>query len=266
MTMTVSSQAWAQACETVTKAMADFTRPYITPISSPDKYVNSRGRHKGTGNYVNLFGKRLLITNDHVLEQDDDHGNAVMFYGNDHYFRPTKQYRGVTFPYDTAIGHIADSCWDNAVPSHQAKAVPESKISPNHMDKLEEIFFVQGFPGHFSISMPGQLITHPASFSTQQLHCSADEVSTDHHFAVNFDPQRHHGTVRDLENPHGMSGSLVWNTRFFEFQATDEEWSPEEAVVTGLVFSWDKNNRIFCIKIEHVREAVLQGIEALGLQ
>lgn len=264
--MTVNSQNWAQSCETVTKAMADFTRPYITPISSPDKYVNSRGTHKGTGNFVNLFGKRLLITNEHVIKKNEDHGNAIMFHGNDTYFRPTRTFPAIEFPYDTAIGHISDDTWNNTFPSHQAKAIPESKILSSHADNLEEIFFVQGFPGQLSMQLTGLLNTQSASISTQQLSYSSQQISTDSHFAIHFAPHKLDESVRNLDDPEGMSGSLVWNTRFFECQSLGKTWSPDEAVVTGLAYSFDEDSKIYCIKIERVREAVAKGIEVLGLQ
>jgi hypothetical protein len=52
---------------------------------------------------------------------------------------------------------------------------------------------------------------------------------------------------------HGMSGSLVWNTRIKEFAASGETWTPGVARLTGLLWGWDTSDRfLFATRIEHV--------------
>jgi hypothetical protein len=45
-------------------------------------------------------------------------------------------------------------------------------------------------------------------------------------------------------DPHGMSGSFVWNTRLAEFTGRDETWTPGVARLTGIVWGWDTSDRL----------------------
>ena len=55
-------------------------------------------------------------------------------------------------------------------------------------------------------------------------------------------------------NPEGFSGSLVWNTRLMEVEAAGRRWSPDDAVVTGLLRRWDPNTKtLLVLRIEHLR-------------
>jgi hypothetical protein len=54
-------------------------------------------------------------------------------------------------------------------------------------------------------------------------------------------------------DPHGMSGSLVWNTRIKEFAASGETWTPGVARLTELLWDWDTSDRfLFATRIDHV--------------
>jgi hypothetical protein len=56
------------------------------------------------------------------------------------------------------------------------------------------------------------------------------------------------------EDPHGFSGSLVWNTQYVEKSATGAEWSPDDAVITGLL-QWHIPERktVVALRVEHIR-------------
>lgn len=51
-----------------------------------------------------------------------------------------------------------------------------------------------------------------------------------------------------------MSGSLVWNTRYLETRESGRNWSPDDAVVTGLLRRWDEKTKTLLVyRVEHVR-------------
>ena len=57
-----------------------------------------------------------------------------------------------------------------------------------------------------------------------------------------------------FENACGFSGSLVWNTRYLEVTRQNLEWSPEDAVVTGLLRRWDQETKTLLVwRVEHLR-------------
>jgi hypothetical protein len=56
-----------------------------------------------------------------------------------------------------------------------------------------------------------------------------------------------------FEDARGLSGSLVWNTRFVEVTSKGGVWSPEHAVVTGLLRRWDEATRTLLVwRVEHL--------------
>lgn len=253
--MTVNSQIWAQGCQAVTSAMTSYTKPFITPISSPSLYQANFGTHEGTGNYIELAGQKFLVTNEHVISHNQQAGKAIMLHGNPSYFAISNFFSHPA-PFDVSLTHVSSQIWNNITPN-QAATVPEADIALNHGDNFEEIFFIQGFPGQFSLSMPGQITTQPVALATQQLPCPQ---TSNLHFCVNFNPTALPGTSSSFSNPKGMSGSLVWNTQYFECLTAGKTWTPDQAVVTGLAYLWhEENNLLECIRIEYVRSVILRA-------
>ena len=58
-----------------------------------------------------------------------------------------------------------------------------------------------------------------------------------------------------------MSGSLIWNTKFVETSLQRRLWSPSDAVVTGLLWSWPEESRIVATRIEYVRSFLLEAMD-----
>jgi hypothetical protein len=75
------------------------------------------------------------------------------------------------------------------------------------------------------------------------------------HFVSSRGFCRAEASVRAQEqlNPHGMSGSLVRNTRLVQFSQSGKTWTPGVARLTGIVWGSDARNRfLFTARIEHV--------------
>ncbi|MFK5980952.1 MAG: hypothetical protein QM488_18930 [Rhizobiaceae bacterium] len=54
-------------------------------------------------------------------------------------------------------------------------------------------------------------------------------------------------------NPAGFSGSLVWNNRFVELGCDFQKWSPNEAVITGLLRRFDDTTgTLLAWRVEHL--------------
>jgi hypothetical protein len=65
-------------------------------------------------------------------------------------------------------------------------------------------------------------------------------------------------TEADLPNPKGMSGSLLWDTRFVADTQRGQEWSPDHARVCGLIWAAHaKPEVVVATRIEHVRPNLL---------
>ena len=60
-----------------------------------------------------------------------------------------------------------------------------------------------------------------------------------------------------FDDPAGFSGSLVWNTRYLEMTAEGRKWSPEDAVVTGILRRFDPDTKsLLVLRAEHLRNWV----------
>jgi hypothetical protein len=44
--------------------------------------------------------------------------------------------------------------------------------------------------------------------------------------------------IDSLANPHGFSGSLLWNTKLVEAIQSNVEWNPSMSEVTGVIWAW----------------------------
>ena len=55
-----------------------------------------------------------------------------------------------------------------------------------------------------------------------------------------------------FSDPRGLSGSLVWNTRYLEVTQAGGTWTPNKAVVTGLLRRWDCGQEPFSSGVSNI--------------
>src|SRR5207244_4091418 len=84
---------------------------------------------------------------------------------------------------------------------------------------------------------------------------------SDKHVAIHYPARAHRnadGPEVEVPNAKGMSGSLLWDTKFVATTSAGRNWTPELAKVCGLV--WAAHPRpevIVATKIEHWRHILL---------
>ena len=93
-------------------------------------------------------------------------------------------------------------------------------------------------------------LTRLASLPEQtQMYCGHEYTAANLRFAQSVDP----ANAVELSDPHGLSGSLVWNTRRVECHVQNMEWSPDLAQLTGLLCRWDSpTSTVMAVRIETV--------------
>ncbi|MCR8959867.1 hypothetical protein M0765_019640 [Variovorax sp. S2] len=139
--------------------------------------------------------------------------------------------------------------------------IPTDRIAEKHQSaRPEELFFFHGFAGENSRYAFGILESAASAYVTQQ---SADAVEDGRIFELLWEPQQTswvestsveiRRAVR-LDDAGGFSGSLVWNTRYLEAKAAGQLWTPDWAVVSGLLKRWDTGTKTLLVtRVEHVR-------------
>lgn len=82
------------------------------------------------------------------------------------------------------------------------------------------------------------------------------EADPNYHFALHYSPDK--ATSADgnssLPDPHGFSGSLVWDTKYVACRQSNRKWCPEMAEVTGIAWGWPSSEAcILVTKVEHLK-------------
>ena len=241
----------------VGQAMRDNTIDFITPVSRALEHTY--GEVEGSGTFVELRGISYTLTNEHVAR-------ARMFYPLAHFLgngelaaRIVHPFQCITEPTDIAIARI-----DREVLAIGTKRpVPAARIDPSFQPADGEILFMHGFPGlqsHFSAMYRGLLTrTFPYAVDVASLPQGYDP---DLYFALSYPPygnvKTFEGRETDLPNPEGLSGAVVWDTKFVR---TCAGWTPGHAKVAGVVFGWNQPNHcLIATKIEIVRHFLLKAL------
>ena len=249
----------------VSNLMSLQMQPFVTPISGA--LSDGTAKHVGTGGYIEWDRRRLLLTNEHVAREVHDHSLARKFFDAPDYIHVNNPYTTIGAPQDLAVSPVDDR-WN--LVTHNGMAFPDYRFEKKHSPLPAEYLFVIGFTGeksHYSPSLE-MLFTTGSPYLTQEYDPSLEAEETRraikspgfdpaYHFAMHWHPEATtptDGRTRSVPlDPHGMSGSFVWNTRIVEFAQRDEEWSPGVARLTGIVWGWDTSDRfLFATRIEHV--------------
>ena len=240
--------------DAVTDRMRDYTRPCVTPL-----VYGFPGQKPviGTGTYVTLYPDKVdvvhILTCEHVSRtQPLQHlpvGSQKMLplYG---------EVRSDRDPLDAAAIRIEKAAWREQ--KHNADPLPVSLLAPVHRPVENEVLFVRGMAGenfHEAFDIPTPILS---AYSTQEVVSQR----TGRDFHIIWDPTKVKLTSKTDEgvvarfkhsDPHGFSGSLVWNTRFVELGSDLSQWNPEQAVVTGMLRRGDEKSRLLVAQqIQHL--------------
>ncbi|MCG6115546.1 MAG: hypothetical protein MEQ84_10150 [Mesorhizobium sp.] len=264
--MNTSSQPTLQERLAVASNLLSFQlQPFITPISGA--IAEDSAVHVGTGGYIEWRRKRLVLTNEHVAREVANHSLARKCFDSVDYLHINNPWNVLAAPADLACS-VVDDRWNSA--RHSAMAFPDHRFEERHAPLPAEYLFVLGFSGekaHFSPSF-ATLFTTGTPLLTQEYDDTLEPEETrrpirhpdfdpDYHFAMPWMP----GSTTPTDgrassvplDPHGMSGSLVFNTRIVEFSRTGDTWTPGVVRLTGVLWGWDTADRfLFATRIEHV--------------
>lgn len=245
-------ETWRKLCNDVTEAMKVHTRPFVLPLSTESE---REVRQVGTGSFLCWKGSTVLLTCEHVSSEGPLNLSS---HGSDDVFAATQPFVDEK-SLDAAFVPVGDAEW--AACKHDAQAIPAERFAAKHMPShSEELFFFHGFAGENSHYAFGTLESSASAYVTQQ---SADAMEDDRIFELLWEPQQTtfvESTPMEVRkavrfaNPGGFSGSLVWNTRYMEVTSFGQKWTPDCALVSGLLRRWDTNTKtLLVVRVEHLR-------------
>ncbi len=248
---------WDQRCANAIDLMIDYVQPYVTPLS--EVVDKDCGRHWGSGSYFRYDGKVFLITNEHVAAKLVDTSITHQFMGADHVFRFATPFVACDYPFDLAISRIATDVWSYC--SHCAVPIEFSRFSQFHEPVPGECFFTLGYSNERSGFHFGTFVANGIPYLTQEAPIPDSLADPSYHFLLHYLPELATPTVANspgLPAPDGLSGSLVWNTRLVERMLAGEEWTPNDAVVTGIVCRWlPQFGALRVLRAEHLHSQVV---------
>lgn len=243
---------WQRIVRETGAVLQDYFPPYITPIARVLEH--DYGRLEGSGSFIESQGRRFLITNEHVASAMQTNSLSHMFNGCEHHFRVQHPFIAEEFPRDVAVSPIDDKVW-NLMP-HEAKVIPEARFDSSHRPVPAELLAMCGFAGENEDFHFGILFTRYTPYTTQETHPQPE--LHEKHFAIEYRPDRAipvQGRGNLPGDPSGFSGSLLWNTRRVECLQKGVEWTPDLAVVTGIIHRWDgKAGILIATRVEEITD------------
>lgn len=159
-------------------------------------------------------------------------------------------------PIDIAISKISAEIWDQY--ATYAQAIPLQRFAKTHNPVKHELLFFLGYSGERSSFYFNNLISRGTPYLTQEcpLPTGIEDVDSEHHFSLFYKPDL--ATSIDgtsvLPDPHGFSGSLIWDTKRAYCLQENILWDPSMAEITGIVWGWPSSDAcILATKVEHFR-------------
>lgn len=267
----MTSDEWSKSCACVKDAMRDWANDFVTPISMSEKQDHGHGVLWGTGTYLDIFGKHCLLTNKHVVSDVPENGLLGHLPGpTDDYMFINNPWTLASYPTDAACATVPNVGSDGI-----KVAVSYSLVEQYFSAVQDEMLFWIGFPGftagrhevptearQYMTRFGGPLVSRGLPMLSQ-IHKewngkSEGIFNPDFHIAVHYpnEAQRSaNGPAVTLPNPKGMSGSLLWDTKYVANHKNSTPWSPDNARVCGLVWgALTDPEVVIATKIEHVRK------------
>lgn len=248
----MDAQEWNALVSSVTDRMLEHVRAFGTPLVSDD---GRDARQHGTGSFMERDDDVIVLTCEHVVRHA-----AVRFRlnGQDSGLDPNPEWVADCHPVDAAFQRVPRQAWTGR--ENDARAIPPVRIAARHAPRSpEEMMFFRGYAGENAHYAFGVHQVNASGYCTQVVRDSGDDeifelfwepIQTQ--FTQGTSPAQRSETRYD--DAQGMSGSLVWNTRYLEITRAGGTWTPEDAVVTGLLRRWDqKTKTLLAWRVEHLQ-------------
>lgn len=262
----MTQEEWESINADVKKQMVEHAAQFFTPISMSEEFGS--GVAWGSGGYLKNIGKTYLVTASHVFTDLSE--NSLLGHlpaSNGDYIAVTEPPELARWPVDAAAVRVPPISDDSGM-----AALPIERVADQYSAVESELLFWIGSPGY-------RLERHDPIIQNKRRHTLFGELNTSS-FPVltqalqggnpthqSFDPVRHvaihypshakrepNDSPIALPNAKGMSGSLLWNTKFVEMYQEGKEWSPEDAVVCGVIWAvLDAPEVVVATRIEFVR-------------
>lgn len=261
---------WEACCAQVKDAMRDWVLRFVTPISM--SAAAGHGVSWGTGTYLEVADQHVLLTNNHVVSEVPEGGRLAHLPGpTDDFIAVGDNWTRRPLPIDAAFIGIRPVGL-----AGMREPVPCNLLEPRFSAVEDEQLFWIGYPGYTAErhDAPIEARQRMTRFGGPLESCALpmlsqvirdwsgegeDAFDPALHLAVHYPAKAQrtaNGPAVALPHPKGMSGSLLWDTKFVANRRKGAPWSASDARVCGLVWAaLDHPEIVIATKIEHVKSS-----------
>ncbi len=247
----------------VTDRMREYTYPYIASISR--EVEQNFADHLGTGLYLRIQSNNYLLTNEHVARSVRETPLAHQLLEGEGATRVMNPFQVARQPYDMALTRIESAAWEDQ--RNLRRALHVSHVGSKHHPEDCDFLFILGYSGQRSYFSPTfkTLMSGGTPYLTQEAKDQPDDLS-EMYFAIPYRPElaRSLDPKRpNLPDPHGFSGSPVWDTNFRRCMLAGRQWTPEESRVTGIIVRWlHATGHLIAVRVEFIAEFLLYSLRS----
>ena len=261
-TLLFTEAEWQAAMPTVVADMTDFLAARRAPVF---KDHVDHGEGWGSGSFLELGGKVFILTNEHVADaRTPSQQLASQLHNQEDIWRIVGNHVQLPLPLDLALLPVPDVMWAT---THGSKAIGVEQIAIAHDPVEGELLAFSGFAGERVRFHFGTLFSEPTCSTARETALPADDrFSGRFHFGIDYRPDLAEDVIgtKGLPLPPGLSGSTVWNTRFVAAKMAGQNWTPDIAQVTGVVWGWPSDHGcIVATRAEYVRSFLLEAARQL---
>ena len=258
-----TEEEWRALVPQVVSEMDNHVEGFCTAVSL---HLGEHGELRGSGSYIEIGGRVFILTNEHVSNARSSEQVLLHQLLNQDTLHPiVGNHAEYTWPIDAGLMPVDKDIWDSE--SSTSKAIRLDRIALAHDPVPTELLYFSGFSGERSGFHFDTLINRRTSSTAREVELPNDDrFNLRFHFGIDYKPDLAQSVIGNngLPCPPGFSGSAVWDTGLVRSRMNDQDWSPDCARVTGLVWGWPSSNAcIVATKIEYVRSFLLSAIDQL---
>lgn len=241
--------------------MREFAFPFVPSISC--EVETNVADHHGSGLYIRLGNETYILTNEHVARVMQGRPLAHQLLDGENSTRIMHAVQAAKAPYDLALTRVDASVWNDS--RNKRKALDVSELAHRHDPTEHDFLFMLGYSAERSYFSPTfeTLMTKGTPYLMQESKDRPNDLG-DMYFAIPYLPELAKslsGNSANLPDPHGFSGSPVWDTRFRRCDLEGTRWNPEESHVTGVIFAWRPDTKhLLALKAEYLVEFLLHAL------
>lgn len=253
---------WNAAMPDVVRQMTSHLRPFRAPVFED---FGDHAKGWGSGSFIRLGEQVFILTNEHVaIAREQGRKLITQFDGQEDFRGINGNHASEPWPFDLAVLRVDNAAWKDT--HHLSRAIEIDRIDLAHAPVVGELFTFCGFSGQEVKFLFGAVASTSTCYTCTEVNLPQGDASFDvrFHLGLAYNPNLATDVIgkKGLPVPNGLSGSTLWNTRFVQAKMAGQQWTPEMATVTGVVWGWPSSEGfLVATRAEYVHSFLLAALD-----